>query len=30
MGEVWAVVLCAIFAFDNYQRMPGRPGVELR
>ncbi|HET6897464.1 MAG TPA: site-2 protease family protein [Vicinamibacteria bacterium] len=30
MGEVWAVILCAIFAFDNYQRMRGLPGVELR
>ena len=29
-GEVWVVILCAIFAFDNYQRMRGRPGVELR
>jgi Zn-dependent protease len=30
MGRVWAVILCAIFAFDNYQRMRGLPGVELR
>jgi hypothetical protein len=30
MGSVWMVLLCAIFAFDNYQRMRGLPGVELR
>jgi hypothetical protein len=24
-----ALLLCGIFAFDNYQRMRGLPGVQL-
>jgi stage IV sporulation protein FB len=27
--EAWAGLLCGIFAFDNYQRMQGLPGVKL-
>jgi membrane-associated protease RseP (regulator of RpoE activity) len=29
LGMAWAGILCAVFAFDNLQRMRGRPGVEL-
>lgn len=29
LGHTWAALLCGIFAFDNYQRMRGLPGVEL-
>jgi Zn-dependent protease len=29
LGESWVGLLCAIFAFDNYQRMQGLPGIRL-
>ena len=29
LGQMWAALLCGIFAIDNYQRLRGLPGVEL-
>jgi stage IV sporulation protein FB len=28
-NEAWAGLLCGMFAFDNYQRMKGGPGIRL-